>query len=79
MGQDLYYYFNYTLNSLLLPYLFIYKSILKYMSEKQFENPRNSAGEFLYYDIENIKDIDVEGEVLNGGFNDGLEAIPLNK
>ena len=41
-------------------------------------NPRNSAGEFLFYDIENVKCIDVEGEALKGGFNDGLEAIPIN-
>lgn len=49
------------------------------MEEKNIINPRNGAGEFLYYDVENIKDIDVEGEVLKGGFNDGLEAIPLNE
>lgn len=49
------------------------------MEENKIENPINSAGEYLYYDVQNVKDPMVEGEVLSGGFNDGLEAIPLNE
>lgn len=46
--------------------------------KKEFTNPRNSAGEFLYYEKENVKDVNVEGEALESGFNNGMEVIPLS-
>lgn len=48
-------------------------------NEKEFVNPRNGIGEFLYYDLKNIKDESVDGRVLFSGFNNGLETIPLKK
>lgn len=39
---------------------------------EEFVNPRNSAGEYLFYEAENVFDTTVEGTVLESGFNNGM-------
>lgn len=44
------------------------------MEKEIKDNPKNSAGECLFYEEENIKDTSVEDNVLNSGFNNGINA-----
>ena len=46
---------------------------------EEIKNPMNSAGEFLYYEEEYIKDKAVEGTVLESGFINGLIGGTLIK
>lgn len=49
------------------------------VKKEEFVNPRNGIGEFLYYELENVKDEEVEGRVLFSGFNNGMGTVPLKK